>query len=149
MQSLASAEVAGERSAGTVVLDTNIVLDLCVFEDPLCAVLRKHLEQRALQWVATTAMREELLRVLDYPQIARRRMQRGIEASVVLAWFDDHVRLRESAPKAPFTCKDADDQKFIDLAVAHTALLLSKDDAVLCMARRLQRLGVTVARSLP
>jgi hypothetical protein len=29
--------------------------------------------------------------------------------------------------KASLTCGDADDQKFIDLIVAHQALLLSKD----------------------
>jgi predicted nucleic acid-binding protein len=46
-----------------------------------------------------------------------------------------------AAPKAGVTCKDADDQKFIDLAVQHRTLLLSKDRAVLCMARRLQALG--------
>jgi predicted nucleic acid-binding protein len=46
-----------------------------------------------------------------------------------------------------FTCKDADDQKFIDLAAAHRAQLLSKDKAVLCMARRLKTLGVAVSRS--
>ena len=53
----------------------------------------------------------------------------------------------EVAPKAVFTCKDADDQKFIDLAAAHRAQLLSKDKAVLCMARRLKTLGVAVSRS--
>ena len=34
------------------------------------------------------------------------------------------------------TC-DGDDQKFIDLAVAHQALLLSKDQHVLSMRKRL------------
>jgi predicted nucleic acid-binding protein len=50
------------------------------------------------------------------------------------------------APKAPYTCKDADDQKFIDLAAAHRAVLLSKDKAVLRMAKRLATLGVSVGR---
>ena len=39
-------------------------------------------------------------------------------------------------------CKDPDDQKFIDLAVLHQAMLLSKDNAVLCMKKRLLGLGV-------
>ena len=46
------------------------------------------------------------------------------------------------APKASVTCSDPDDQKFIDLAVAHQATLLSKDNAVLCMAKRLLALDV-------
>jgi predicted nucleic acid-binding protein len=40
-------------------------------------------------------------------------------------------------PRAPCVCKDPDDQVFIDLAVAHGALLLSKDQAVLTMRKRL------------
>jgi predicted nucleic acid-binding protein len=55
------------------------------------------------------------------------------------------VQLQPVASKAPFTCKDADDQKFIDLAVAHRAPLLSKDRAVLSMTKRLLTLGVVVA----
>jgi predicted nucleic acid-binding protein len=48
----------------------------------------------------------------------------------------------EVASKACVTCKDPDDQKFIDLAVVHQAQLLSKDQAVLCMRKRLLALGV-------
>lgn len=128
-----------------IVLDTNIVLDLCVFEDARCASLRARLEARTLRWLVTPPMREELLRVLDYPQVARRLVQRGIGVDAAMAWFDGLAHMQIPAPKAPYTCKDPDDQKFIDLAVAHTAQLLSKDHAVLCMAKRLQRLGVTVA----
>ena len=64
----------------------------------------------------------------------------------VLDAFDRSVRLVPDAPKAAYTCKDADDQKFIDLAAEHRATLVSKDDAVLCMARRLARVGVHVCR---
>jgi hypothetical protein len=37
-----------------------------------------------------------------------------------------------------------DDQKFIDLAQAHQALLISKDKAVLSMKNRMARVGVRV-----
>ena len=39
--------------------------------------------------------------------------------------------------QANVSCSDADDQKFIDLAIAHQALLLSKDQHVLSMQKRL------------
>ena len=39
--------------------------------------------------------------------------------------------------QANVTCSDAKDQKFIDLAIAHLALLLSKDQHVLSMQKRL------------
>ena len=43
--------------------------------------------------------------------------------------------------KAGRTCRDVDDQKFIDLAVAHQALLLSKDQHV-PMQKRLLAQGI-------
>jgi len=50
--------------------------------------------------------------------------------------------------KAPVTCSDADDQMFIDLAVAQRSTLLSKDKAVTSMAKRLLALGVNVKKTL-
>ena len=129
-----------------LVIDTNIALDLLVFDDPAAVPLRQGLENRALGWLGTAAMREELLRVLDYPQIAQRLQARALSIPGVLQRFDDLVRLMPVASKAPYTCRDPDDQKFIDLAVAHASPLLSKDAAVLCMARRLERVGVRVSR---
>lgn len=127
-----------------IVLDTNIVLDLCVFRDPAVEPLRHSLDQRVLQWIATPPMREELARVLAYPQIIKSLNHHQTRAEDVLAHFDTQVRMVEVAAKAAFTCKDVDDQKFIDLAVVHRAALVSKDHAVLCMARRLRTLGVAV-----
>jgi predicted nucleic acid-binding protein len=48
-----------------------------------------------------------------------------------------------------FVCKDADDQKFIDLAAQHKTQLISKDKAVLTMRNRMLRLGVRVAKQFP
>lgn len=129
-----------------LVLDTNIALDLFVFQDPATAPLREALERMPGEWLATSAMREELLRVLAYPQIARRLAAQARPAQDVLDAFDRCTRLVPEAPKAAYTCKDGDDQKFIDLAAAHRATLVSKDDAVLCMARRMERIGVTICR---
>ena len=126
------------------VLDTNIVLDLWVFDDPASGGLRASLEAGATRWIATPAMREELARVLGYPHIAHRLDARGQSTHDVLALFDRHARLQPDAPKAPYSCKDADDQKFIDLAVQHGAALHSKDAQVLCMKNRLARCGVAL-----
>ena len=124
------------------VLDTNIVLDLWVFDEPKAASLRTSVETGNTHWLATAAMREELARVLAYPQIAKRLTQRQLPASAVLGHFDRWAQLQPDAPRAPYACKDADDQKFIDLAVQHTAALHSKDAQVLCMKKRLERCGV-------
>jgi len=130
------------------VLDTNIVLDLWVFDDPASGPLRERLQDGETQWLATAPMREELARVLDYPHIARRLSARATTADAVLGRFDSHAQLQPDAPKAPCTCKDADDQKFIDLAVQHGAALHSKDAQVLCMKNRLARCGVALNPSL-
>ena len=130
--------------AGPVVIDTNIVLDIWVYQDPATPSLLTALAQGAVQWLATAPMREELLRVLDYPHIAQRRERDGVTAQAVLAHFDRLAKIQAIAPKAPYVCKDEDDQKFIDVAVAHQALLLSKDKQVLRLTNRLARLGVVV-----
>lgn len=121
------------------VLDTNIVLDLWVFNDPLVQPLREVLglpvlgdpvEPAAAQplsamadptrprWLATPVMREELARVLTYPHLVRRQALDQRVAEQVLAAYDRSVTLCPPAPKARFTCTDGDDQKFIDLAAA-------------------------------
>ena len=124
-----------------LVLDTNIVLDLWWFEDPRVEPLQVALQARQVRWLATDAMREELQRVLTYPHLTRRPRRREQDP---LVEFDRHASLVPPAARAPYVCKDPDDQKFIDLAAAHAATLLSKDAQVLTMARRLQRLGVHV-----
>ena len=131
-----------------VVLDTNIVLDLFVFADPATPSLLDALQSAHLQWISTQPMRDELERVLAYAHLVPRLQFYGLTAEQVLARFDALVHLVDVAPKAHMVCKDADDQKFIDLAVAHQSLLLSKDNAVLTMAKRLRTLGVQTAASL-
>jgi putative PIN family toxin of toxin-antitoxin system len=131
-----------------VVLDTNIVLDLFVFSDPAAAPLREALTGATMRWLATAAMRDELQRVLGYPQIVRSLAHYQTSAAEVLHQFDAQAAIAEVAPKASVTCKDPDDQKFVDLAVAHAALLLSKDRAVLCMAKRLLALGVVALQAM-
>lgn len=131
-----------------IVLDTNIVLDAFVFSDATALPVRDGLMAGALAWVATQPMRDELQRVLAYPQIVPRLVFYGLSAQDVLAQFDSLTRIVDAAPRADITCKDPDDQKFIDLAVAHGALLLSKDAAVLSMAKRLQARGAAARRLL-
>ena len=131
-----------------VVIDTNIVLDLFVFDDPeskqLKSALLDGLANKQLTWLSTQAMRDELERVLAYPKIMSRMAFYKVSSDSVMQQFDKTVTLVESAPKAAWVCKDPDDQKFIDLAVQHQTQLFSKDRAVLCMEKRLKSAGVLV-----
>ena len=127
-----------------LVLDTNVVLDLLVFDDPRVAGLRTALQGGAADWLITQPMRDELERVLAYPRIARHVRSHGLGIAALLRRCDSLSQIRPVAPRATVHCTDTDDQMFIDLAVAQRADLLSKDLAVLRLRKRLAVLGVPV-----
>jgi len=106
--------------------------------------LRAALQSGVISHLATASMRDELARVLTYPHLMKRMAKSNIQAQDILNRFDEHLLAAEPADKAPCTCKDPDDQKFIDLAVAHAVPLLSKDAAILCMKKRLLQSGVVL-----
>ena len=132
----------------TVVIDTNIILDVFVFNNVAARAIKKALEAGALDWIATQPMRDELARVLAYPQIVPRLAFYQLSADDVLASFDHHARLLDAPVKARLTCSDPDDQKFIDLAVAGKTLLLSKDRHLLSMSKRLLAQGVRARKAI-
>jgi putative PIN family toxin of toxin-antitoxin system len=127
----------GEEAIVKLVLDTNIVLDLFVFRDGAVRELHAAIESRRVEWLATDAMRDELACVLAYDNIAARMTLAQVAADHVLAAFDSHATVVESAPRSTIACRDGDDQKFVDLAAAHGATLLSKDAQVLALRRKL------------
>lgn len=130
-----------------VVLDTNTVLDWLVFDDSSCRTLSGQISAGRLRWQATLPMRDELAHVLPRPDFARWKPH--IEG--VLALFDYHVTLVDDkilavAPPA-LSCKDPDDQKFIDLALAIGARwLFTRDRALLDLARPARALGLDVVK---
>ena len=127
-----------------VVLDTNIVLDVLLFDDPAVVRLRQAIESGAAQFLTTSAMREEFERVLAYPKIAAWQKSRGKTADAMLELFDRLSHSTAPALSTTVRCTDPDDQIFIDLAVAHKSILLSKDRAVLSLRKRLAGLGAIV-----
>ena len=141
---MTSSEVQAKPGAQAWVIDTNIVLDLWLFKDPATIPLRAALQSGAISHLATASMRDELERVLTYPHLAKRMARSNIQAQDILSRFDEYLLAAEPAVKAACTCKDPDDQKFIDLAVVHAVPLLSKDNAILCMKKRLFQSGVVL-----
>ena len=141
---MTSSEAQAKPGAQAWVIDTNIVLDLWLFEDPATIPLRAALQSGAILHLATASMRDELERVLTYPHLAKRMARSNIQAQDILSRFDEYLLAAEPAVKAACTCKDPDDQKFIDLAVVHAVPLLSKDKAILCMKKRLFQSGVVL-----
>lgn len=131
------------------VLDTNIVLDLLVFNDPQAAPIKQLFLEKQLRWITDAAQRLELERVLSYSQIAPRLSAYGKTAQDVLLTFEEAAEIVPMALKIRFTCSDADDQHFLDLAAQYQALLISKDKAVLKHRKHLaQHFGAIVGSSL-
>lgn len=130
----------------SVVLDTNATLDWLLFHDPGMDALQTAIQASAVQWIASPRMREELLRTLNYPSLAKWLPN----SEHTLALFD---RWTASCPEpeptraGPFVCTDADDQVFIDLALAQQARwLISHDRALHKLARSAAIAGVQILR---
>ena len=126
------------------VIDTNVGLDLLVFDDPSVQALHLALESGHVDWLVCAPMRDELQRVLSYPAIAKALARAGRKEPDVLANFDRLSRVVPIPALAAVRCGDPDDQPFVDLALAHGAILLSKDRELLALRSAMARLGVCV-----
>jgi len=125
------------------VLDTNVCLDLLLFDDPDTAALRTALQSNAVVAIGNRDCRDEWQRVLQYPQLRLDDAQREslcerYDALVMLLPDDERAPAEFRLPR----CADADDQKFLQLAQAGRARwLLSRDRDLLALARRVRRGG--------
>jgi putative PIN family toxin of toxin-antitoxin system len=124
-----------------VVLDTNVWLDWLAFDDPSIAPIKAAVAANRAEIFIDAACEAELERALGYDfgskftlaakaQGARlaecRRVARAIERAAPVA----------ERAKLP-SCRDPDDQKFLEAALAaRAAFLVTKDRALLDLARR-------------
>jgi putative PIN family toxin of toxin-antitoxin system len=125
------------------VFDTNAWLDVFVFDDGAARPLRTALLEGALHAVRSARTDAELPKVLERPHFAR-RCNAGAAQALVARWqaLAQDVQIVQ---RAPWACRDPDDQKFLDLACsAHAALLLTKDRALLALAGKAGRAGLRI-----
>ena len=123
-----------------LVLDTNVVLDLVVFRDASVAPLRAAIEARRVALLTSLECLAELRRVLAYPEF--KRDEAGHEDAY--EWYASRAEVAAAPAADPLLprCRDADDQKFLELAWAEDAdHLVTKDKALLELAWRLKKLG--------
>jgi putative PIN family toxin of toxin-antitoxin system len=127
-----------------IILDTNVCLDLFVSHDPRWAVLQDAMERGAVHVITRSDCRAEWLAVLAYPKL---KLDAAAQ-SVCAARFDALITCKDKPDVAPLRpllpmCSDGDDQKFLELAFDEKAdLLISKDKAVLKLARRNAKAGL-------
>ena len=128
-----------------LVLDTNVILDLLVFKDPSTEPIRLLLDANQVDTVRTPASMAELIDVIGRPAF---KLSREDQATIVQAWETSSRLLENTAiESAPFTCRDLDDQVFINMAYSlRPALLLSKDLRVLELQAIAQRHGVDISQ---
>ena len=123
-----------------LVLDTNVVLDLLVFRDPGVGPLRSAIEARRVELVTSAECLVELRRVLGYPGF---KLDAAAQ-DAAFDWYETRVEVAEHPVPTQLLprCRDADDQKFLELAWAAGAdHLVTKDKALLELARRVKKLG--------
>lgn len=125
------------------ILDTNVWLAWLVYDDPVTRRLGQAVEAGRVVVPAQPRMRDEFRRVLAYPRL-RLEPDRQDEA---LHRFDRHARMTPSAPATDLSCRDPDDQVFLDLALHRgVGWLLSRDRQLLALRRRALVRGLRIAR---
>ena len=128
-----------------LVLDTNVILDLLVFKDPSAEPIRLLLDAKLVDAVRSEASMLELIDVIQRPSF---KLSEEQQQAILKSWESSSRLLENTTIKpAPFTCRDQDDQVFLDMAYSlRPALLLSKDLRVLELQAIAKRHGVEITQ---
>ena len=118
-----------------VVLDTNILLDIFVFNDERALQLKKALFDKTTQFLASQKTIEEFADVISRPLF---KLDKQTQTAILAQWQSIAEQQDDSnLASAPWQCQDPDDQIFLDLAYQlRPTILISKDNAVLQIAHR-------------
>lgn len=134
-----------------LVLDTNIVLDCLVFDDPATRELTAAIESRHLQALVHQYALDELERVLAYPQCRlnvteqQQVLDRYLAATTMAPMPDEFSSDNLLLPPGFPRCRDRDDEPFLALAYhAHADGLVTKDKTVLKLRRKVRKFGVAI-----
>lgn len=127
-----------------MVIDTNTVLDWLLFQDGAVATLVTAVTAGEVRWAVCARMRDEFLRTLDYPALAKWAPQ----SEHLRAVFDQHAVMQPHPTTLPgLRCSDGDDQVFLDLAIAVGARwLVSHDRSLLRLTRRARSQGLHIVK---
>lgn len=124
-----------------IILDTNVCLDLFVFNDPRWQKIVTALESRSIEAITSAECREEWLAVLHYSHLPVTEATRAefIKRFDLTITVESPVSMQTILPK----CTDKDDQKFLEFARdAKLEILVTKDKALLKLARKTRALGL-------
>lgn len=123
------------------VFDTNVLLDLLYWHDTHVASFLEVLTKGEVFALFDEETLFEFALVLDEAKFSLSEKEKT-------AIFTQALRLGRLAStptnQAPTRCKDADDQKFLDLAFHYRVTLITKDKLVLKAGKKLKKYGVAV-----
>jgi putative PIN family toxin of toxin-antitoxin system len=133
------------------VLDTNVVIDWLVFNDPYMAPLRDHATSGAIVLLTHELAAAEFARVLSYPELklseerqsnALLRYRAQTQMEVMPEGF---ARAQWQLPKNFPSCRDRDDDLFLALAHhARATALVTRDKALLKMRKRMRKFEMSI-----
>jgi putative PIN family toxin of toxin-antitoxin system len=128
-----------------VVLDTNVLLDIFVFDDERAANLKQAIVAKYIPFVASQKTLAEFAEVISRPLFG---LDDPTQASILDQWQSVAQFYDDSAlASAPWKCQDEDDQIFLDLAYQlRPAILISKDNDLLQMANRAAQEQILITR---
>lgn len=124
------------------VVDTNVLLALWLFRDPVVEPLHAAFAAGQLQPVRSAATDAEFAEVLARPGLFSVEPER--QARLLEAWQAVASPVA-AVHAAPWVCRDPLDQKFLDLAVsAGAGWLITRDRDLLKLARKARRQGLLI-----
>jgi putative PIN family toxin of toxin-antitoxin system len=123
------------------VIDTNVLLDFWVFDDPAARPLRAALYGGTVIAVSSGDCVDEFTEVL---MRATFKLETERRFDILRRWDRLAERVDRVHP-ATLSCTDPHDQKFLDLAsTARADWLVTKDKALLKLARRARNDGLLI-----
>ena len=127
----------------TIVFDTNVLLDLFVFNDFRALHLKQALIDGKMKALATPSTLEEFADVIARPVFS---LDGTLQEQLRQQWQSlAQIRDDQSLIKAPWTCQDPDDQVFLDLAYTEKpCILISKDNEVLRFANQAAKKHIVI-----
>lgn len=124
-----------------IVIDTNVLLDLWIFEERRTRSLLSALAHRRVLALRSAETDDELRDVLGRTQFS---LPADRQALLLQSW-QSIAQPVSRVFAAPWHCTDPCDQKFLDLAhTAQATVLLTKDKALLKVNRRARRDGLLI-----
>jgi putative PIN family toxin of toxin-antitoxin system len=119
----------------TVIFDTNVLLDIFVFNDFRVIHIKAALVDKQLKALATPETIEEFADVISRPLFS---LGQSTQEQILSEWHNLATIIQdETLNSAPWQCQDPDDQVFLNLAyTSKPCLLLSKDNELLKLAKK-------------